>query len=96
MKETTNDIPEELLPLIPGFLQRREQEISSLQELLKAKNFAEIAVLGHRLKGSAAGYGFAKLGSIGNEIEKAARKNNEMELMGLVKTYESAVKEAMG
>ncbi len=62
----------ELKDLIPGFLQRRHEELNRLPELLAQADWRAMRLLGHSLKGNAGGYGFTGLGQIGRQIEMAA------------------------
>lgn len=59
--------------LIPGYLEKRSKDIASLQEALAAQNYEQIQTLGHRMKGSGTGYGFAGITAIGASIEEAAK-----------------------
>jgi HPt (histidine-containing phosphotransfer) domain-containing protein len=58
--------------LIPAFLERREKEVSELTQLLAGNRFDDIKLIGHRLKGMGAGYGFPLVSEIGRELEAAA------------------------
>jgi HPt (histidine-containing phosphotransfer) domain-containing protein len=73
-------VPMELLHLIPGFLERREKEIIDLEHLLAERNYTAIKDLGHRLKGTGAGYGFVALSDLGRVLETAAKSENGAEI----------------
>ena len=45
------DIPQELEPLIPGFLDRRDSDVAELKSMMAEEDFEGLALLGHRLKG---------------------------------------------
>lgn len=66
-------VPEELRSLIPGFLDRREKELLELRQMLDQQDFASISNVGHKLKGTGAGYGFQLISDIGQELELAAQ-----------------------
>jgi hypothetical protein len=67
-----NAVPVDLVHLIPGFLDRREQEVRQLIELLERGRFDEIRLIGHKLKGTGTGYGFPLVTDIGRELEACA------------------------
>jgi HPt (histidine-containing phosphotransfer) domain-containing protein len=68
-----NMVPPELLHLIPGFLERRENEVHELSELVAQSQFEGIRLIGHKLKGMGAGYGFPLVTEIGRDLEGAAK-----------------------
>jgi len=85
----TVNIDTDLADLIPAFMKRRRGDVDTLRNLLVGGDFEGIRVVGHSLKGTAAGYGFDELSRIGADIEAAAgsadaaavsRFANEMEL----------------
>lgn len=74
-----NDVPvtvkvnQDIEDLVPIFLSNRARD---LQTMLKARDegdFAPIEQLGHRIAGTAGGYGFDGLSAIGKALEKASR-----------------------
>ncbi len=66
-------IDEELMDLIPGYLERMEQSAVIIEGLLVSNDLDQIRVLGHNMKGSGGGYGFQRISEIGASIEIAAR-----------------------
>lgn len=62
-----------LKDLIPGFLDRRRQEIADLAAHLAAGDWERMRLAGHSLKGTAGGFGFPELSEIGRAIEDAAK-----------------------
>lgn len=58
--------------LVPGYIEARRAELIELRECIKHCHLEKLAVLGHRLKGSGAGYGFPELTRLGAEIEDGA------------------------
>ncbi len=58
--------------LMPGFLQNRQNEVISLEQMCLSRDFDSIKRLGHQLKGVGPNYGFQKLGEMGAAIELAA------------------------
>lgn len=58
--------------LVPGYLDKRRAEIAKYRQALIEEDFETIRMLGHKLKGTGAGYGFEELTALGDQIEKAA------------------------
>ncbi len=60
--------------LLPLFLQSRRREVPLLQRCVRRQeaNLREAGRLGHRLKGSAATYGFPEAADLGAQLEEAA------------------------
>ena len=48
----------DLRDLIPGHLENRQKDVTTIKNALKAADFGKIRVLGHSMKGSGGGYGF--------------------------------------
>jgi len=62
----------DLEPIIPRYLARRREEITSLRAGLDGGDYGALRLIGHGLKGSGKSYGFSALSDIGARIEKAA------------------------
>lgn len=63
----------DLAPLIPRYFEIRRRELRELKDAL-AKGDAETArMLGHRLRGTGASYGFAELTRMGAQLEEAGK-----------------------
>jgi len=84
-----DDIDPDLLDLLPGYLARRRQDVALAQAAASTGDFRTIEIIGHRLKGNAAQFGFVKLETVGRELEQAAlakdvpRINNAMRDLAL-------------
>ena len=72
--------------VVPSYLDKRRKEISQFRQALADQDFDSIRMLGHKLKGTGAGYGFAELTSIGTEIEKSALTRNVLDLLASLET----------
>jgi HPt (histidine-containing phosphotransfer) domain-containing protein len=59
--------------LIPGYLEKRRQDLPTLAEALAAGDYKTVRRLGHNLKGTGSGYGFKVISEIGAQIEEAAK-----------------------
>lgn len=71
-------IDQEMEAIVPMYLNKKQQELESVEQLLKDEDFAQIEVIGHRIKGSGASYGFPDLTELGFAMEMAARdKDNK-------------------
>jgi signal transduction histidine kinase/CheY-like chemotaxis protein/HPt (histidine-containing phosphotransfer) domain-containing protein len=73
-----------LLDLVPGYLDKRRQDLPKFTEALAAQDYATIRRLGHNLKGTGAGYGFPALTEMGAAIEEAALANNGSDIRAKV------------
>ena len=58
--------------VVPGYLEKRRKEIPQYLQALENQDFDAIRMLGHKMKGTGAGYGFEELTSLGGAIEQAA------------------------
>jgi HPt (histidine-containing phosphotransfer) domain-containing protein len=66
----------EIADLVPQYLARRRAELPMLQAALQAADVGALQRAGHRIKGSAAGYGCAPLGELAAQLDAAARAND--------------------
>jgi HPt (histidine-containing phosphotransfer) domain-containing protein len=64
-------VPMDLKLLIPGFLERRETEVSEMKELLNQGDYQSIGHIAHKLKGNGAGFGLQYITDLGRELEAA-------------------------
>lgn len=65
--------------LIPSYLERRSKEIEQMKEYVSNKDLKNLVRIGHQLKGSAKSYGFEELGDLGNELEKLAQLEEQID-----------------
>lgn len=63
----------EVAPLIPAFLENRRADAGRLPALIDAGDWAPIQAMGHKMKGTGRGYGFARISEIGRALEDAGR-----------------------
>ena len=75
------EVDVDLEDLIPGFLERRQQDLQVLRDALSKADFEQICQLAHTLKGVGGGYGFDAITSISQQIQQAAenRRADEIE-----------------
>lgn len=79
--------PKEVEELIPWYLDRRRSDLAALNAALQAGHFDAIRILGHDMKGSGAGFGFAAITEIGSSLEAAAKEKST----GQIRTQISAL-----
>jgi PAS domain S-box-containing protein len=65
-------VPSGLEDLIPEYLANRQQDVLSLGLALESGDHAAAKFIGHGMKGSGSGYGFAAITDIGGSIERCA------------------------
>jgi hypothetical protein len=66
------EIDQELLTVVPDYLENRRLDCLLIERLLAVGHLAEIRTLGHRMKGSGGSYGFDEISEIGEVLECAA------------------------
>ena len=71
-EKITVTVDKDLEDLIPGFMQRRREDVASLKASLAAGEMDKVRVTGHSMKGTGGGYGFDEMSRIGGDLEKAA------------------------
>lgn len=69
-------VDEDLADLIPGYLERRQDDLVVLASALASGDFESIRILGHSMKGSGGGYGFDGITDIGSALEIAGRDHD--------------------
>ena len=79
-KKIIAHVDPDLRDLIPGHLENRQKDVTTIKNALKAADFGKIRVLGHSMKGSGGGYGFLPISKIGEALEKCA-KNKDSDLI---------------
>lgn len=65
-------IDKDLEDIVPGYLENRKKDVILLPKAVEENDFDSLVMIGHRMKGSGAGYGFQQISDIGNTIEQAA------------------------
>ena len=70
------EVEAELADLIPQYLSNRRADLHAAREMLAEGDFRAISRLAHRIRGSAASYGFGQLGEIVGVLELAAVQRN--------------------
>ncbi|MCB1774194.1 MAG: Hpt domain-containing protein [Gammaproteobacteria bacterium] len=78
----------ELADLVPRYLNNRWSDLSHGHSLLAAREFDQLAGMGHRIRGSASSYGFDGLGEIATKMQQAALDADAVELKRLLSRFE--------
>ena len=61
----------EIAPLVPQFLAHRRADVARIQEYIDSGAWEHLRMLGHKMKGTGRGYGFARITDIGRALEQA-------------------------
>jgi hypothetical protein len=75
-KSITVYVDPDLQEIVPGFLENRRRDVHILETALQQNNFAQIHVIGHRMKGDGGGYGFDPISTMGAALEEAAARED--------------------
>jgi HPt (histidine-containing phosphotransfer) domain-containing protein len=86
--------PEYMSRLMPLFLKTRSDDIAKLRTAATEGDFTSIQRLGHKIKGSAASYGFHAASAAGRELERAARSGDLTACNRLIGELDSMFKES--
>jgi Hpt domain-containing protein len=71
-RRITISIDADLEDLVPGFLENRRRDVTTLAAAVHIKDVKTVRLLGHRMKGDGGGYGFQEISCIGEALEQAA------------------------
>jgi HPt (histidine-containing phosphotransfer) domain-containing protein len=80
-------VDRDLADLVPGFLERRGEDLRALRSALARQEFVELAALAHTLKGTCGGYGFHGLTELSGLLEAAARAADGGRSRALVEAF---------
>ncbi len=75
-ERTIVKVDKDLEDLIPGYLARRQDDITAIRDSCARNDFEKVRVLGHSMKGSGGGYGFERITEIGKLIEESAKNQD--------------------
>lgn len=62
--------------VVPGYLEKRRKDVLTYRQALADRDFETLRMMGHKMKGTGAGYGFVELTQIGSAIEEAALRKD--------------------
>lgn len=66
----------DIADLVPTYLEARRHDVKEIERLLPRRDFGAIQTLGHNMKGSGRGYGFAAISELGARLEAGARSQD--------------------
>lgn len=68
----TVSVERDLEDIVPVFLTNRRKDVQTIRTALHQQDFETIRILGHRMRGDGAGYGFDAVSRIGAAMESSA------------------------
>lgn len=74
----------ELQGIVPGFLDRRRQDVCSIRTALEQGDYDSVRRTGHMMKGAGSSYGFDGITQVGQSLEEAAGDENAPRICGLL------------
>jgi len=68
-----------LLPAdaIKKYLTRRQQDLEVCQQALASRDFSRLEMVGHKIKGNGASFGYPELSQLGEVLEESAKCQNQ-------------------
>ncbi|MBF0382032.1 MAG: Hpt domain-containing protein [Magnetococcales bacterium] len=82
-------VDQDLESIMPGYMANRQNDLLQISKALQSGDFNSIQTIGHRMKGSGAGYGLVEVSDIGREMEVAAKVQNGDDIAKLAERLES-------
>lgn len=81
------NIPEELMDIIPAYLDRRVDDIHQLNLLISHGDYKGVMKIAHKLKGNGSSFGFERITFLGDLLNEAAKHERVEELKKLVQEF---------
>ena len=90
MRDASYDVlvQEDVWELIPTFMENRKKELATLRAATTGRDFEQLRLIAHRLKGVGASYGFVRISALGKELEDFARAGNLTSIAHALDVYE--------
>lgn len=82
-------LDEEIREMMPGYLENRSKDLALLSSASASGDFQQCATIFHRIKGTAASYGFKELGLLAELGEKQAKAGDSASLILMLRSYRS-------
>jgi HPt (histidine-containing phosphotransfer) domain-containing protein len=76
-----------LAPLLPAYFERRAADARLLAAALAEHDYAQVAAIGHRLKGLGSTYGHDAISEAGRDFEAAAAARDGDRVQSLLEDY---------
>jgi HPt (histidine-containing phosphotransfer) domain-containing protein len=70
------DLDERLRAIVPAYLEGRRRDMLAVLAAVNKGDYEQIRAVGHKMRGSGAGYGFADITAIGQRLELAAESRD--------------------
>ena len=83
------EVDAELADLIPQYLSNRWSDLDFARQLLANGDFYLLSRMAHRIRGSAASYGFGRLGEIALALEGAADQQDAAKVDAQLEAYDA-------
>jgi len=83
------EVDAELADLIPQYLSNRWSDLAFARQLLANGDFYLLSRMAHRIRGSAASYGFGRLGDIARMLEAAADQHDSSAVDAQLDAYDA-------
>lgn len=71
---------ERLRAIVPGYLKARRKDIPAMLAALDGGDYEQIRLIGHKMRGSGTGYGFPEITAVGQRLELAAERREEIDV----------------
>mgnify|MGYP001545904527 CR=1 FL=1 len=84
----------ELADLVPRYINNRWSDLNLARSLLAGRDFEQLAKIAHRIRGSAASYGFVGLGQIAGYLQQAAFNADSGNIERALDRYEQYLRNA--
>jgi CheY-like chemotaxis protein len=75
-------VAEDMADVVPRYLTKRRAELVLYRDALAKGDMEAIRMMGHRMKGTGAGYGLVMLTHLGGALELAAKRGDASEIRG--------------
>lgn len=85
----TVEVDAELADLIPQYVSNRWSDLAFARQLLGNGDFYLLSRMAHRIRGSAASYGFSRLGEIASMLEEAADREDAAAVDAQLEAYDA-------
>jgi HPt (histidine-containing phosphotransfer) domain-containing protein len=81
-----------LSDLVPGYIESQKKTLQTLARALENQDYPCVAEISHRIKGSAACYGFETYGSLALRLEETSRLEHFEKCRDLIHLMEDELK----
>jgi HPt (histidine-containing phosphotransfer) domain-containing protein len=76
---------------IRSYINRRVDDLQACKKASQREDWNAIELIGHRLRGSAASFGFPELGDLGTFLEKSAQKHAASDILQGIQAFNTWV-----